>query len=499
MTRHRSEMATSILDRQAKWLDRYQPGLRVSEQGSVVAVGDGIAWITGLPSAAMDDVLAFSDGSQAMVFDLTEGLIGAVLLYDTEALTAGTTVQRTGRTLSVPVGDALLGRVIDPLGTPLDGEPPPAHTRWQAMETSSPPIVARDFVHEPLHTGIKIIDTMIPMGKGQRQLLIGDEGLGRSSIALDTVINQRGLDVYCVYVLIGQKRSTVVDTINTLREYSALDFTTVVVAEASSLPGLQHLAPFAGCAVAEFWMQQGRDVLVIYDDLSTHAKTYRELSLLLRRPPGREAYPGDIFSVHARLLERATCLNAAHGGGSMTALPIVETKLGEIAAYIPTNLISITDGQLYLDRSLFAGGFRPAIDIARSVSRIGGQAQHPCIKAEAGRMKLDYLQFLELEVFTRFGARLEASMEAAIHRGRLLREILKQDRLSPLPMAFQMAWLVAFNDDLFKATDPDAISTLLTVLEDRVRHTALSLDTPREEWSAAVAGWLPQSTRDAST
>jgi len=289
-------MATSKLERQAKWLDRYQPGLRVSEQGSVVAVGDGIAWITGLPSAAMDDVLALADGSRAMVFDLTEGLIGAVLLYDTEALTAGTTVQRTGQTLSVPVGDALLGRIIDPLGTPLDGEPAPAHTRWQAMETSSPPIVARDFVHEPLHTGIKIIDTMIPMGKGQRQLLIGDEGLGRSSIALDTVINQRGLDVYCVYVLIGQKRSTVVDTINTLREYSALDFTTVVVAEASSLPGLQHLAPFAGCAVAEFWMQQGRDVLVIYDDLSTHAKTYRELSLLLRRPPGREAYPGDMVA-----------------------------------------------------------------------------------------------------------------------------------------------------------------------------------------------------------
>ena len=484
-------MATNILDRQAKWLNRYQPGLRISEQGSVVAVGDGIAWINGLPSAAMDDVLAFSDGSQAMVFDLTEGLIGAVLLYDTEALTAGTTVQRIGRTLSVPVGDALLGRIIDPLGTPLDGEPPPAHTRWRAMELSSPPIVARDFVYEPLHTGIKIIDTMIPIGKGQRQLLIGDEGLGRSSIALDTVINQRGLDVYCVYVLIGQKRSTVVDTINTLREYSALDFTAVVVAEASSLSGLQHLAPFAGCAVAEFWMQQGRDVLVIYDDLSTHAKTYRELSLLLRRPPGREAYPGDIFSVHARLLERATCLNAAHGGGSMTALPIVETKLGEIAAYIPTNLISITDGQLYLDRSLFAGGFRPAIDIARSVSRIGGQAQHPRIKEEAGRMKLDYLQFLELEVFTRFGARLEASMEAAIHRGRLLREILKQDRLSPLPMTFQLAWLVAFNDGLFEATDPDAIPTLFAVLEDRVRHTALSLDTPREEWSAAVASWLP--------
>ena len=493
-----SDMTTSLLERQAKWLNRYQPGLRINEQGSLVSVGDGIAWITGLPSAAMDDILAFADGSRAMVFDLTEELIGAVLLHDTEALTAGTTVQRTGRTLSVPVGDALLGRIIDPLGTPLDGEPPPTYTRWQALESSSPPIVARDFVHEPLYTGIKIVDSMIPIGKGQRQLLIGDEGLGRSSIALDTVINQRGRDVFCVYVLIGQKRSTVVNTIDTLREYDALEYTTLVVAEATSLPGLQHLAPFAGCAVAEFWMQQGRDVLVIYDDLSTHAKIYRELSLLLRRPPGREAYPGDIFSVHARLLERATCLNAAHGGGSMTALPIVETKLGEIAAYIPTNLVSITDGQLYLDRSLFVSGFRPAIDIARSVSRIGGQAQHPRIKEEAGRMKLDYLQFLELEVFTRFGARLEASMEAAIHRGRLLREILKQNRLSPLPASFQMAWLVAFNDGLFESTDTDAISPLLSVIEGAVRHTTLSLDSPREAWSAAVANWVYHANREAS-
>jgi len=493
------DMATNILERQAKWLDRYSPELRINELGKVISVGDGITWISGLPSAAIDDVLAFEDGSQAMVFDLTEGLIGAVLLHDTAALTAGATVQHTGRSLSVPVGDNLLGRIIDPLGTPLDGKPPPVHTLWQALESSSPPIVARDFVNEPLHTGIKIVDTMIPIGKGQRQLIIGDEGLGRSSVALDTVLNQRGQDVNCVYVLIGQKRSTVVNTIDTLDDYGALDFTTVVVAEAGSLPGLQHLAPFAGCAVAEFWMQQGRDVLVIYDDLSTHAKTYRELSLLLRRPPGREAYPGDIFSVHARLLERATCLNPALGGGSMTALPIVETQLGEIAAYIPTNLISITDGQLYLDHSLFVGGFRPAIDIARSVSRIGGQAQHPRIKEEAGRMKLDYLQFLELEVFTRFGARLESSMEAAIHRGRLLREILKQNRLSPLPVAFQMAWLVAFNDGHFEETDPDTISALLATLEEPARLTTLNLDAPREEWSAAVANWLSLPTRDGPT
>jgi F-type H+-transporting ATPase subunit alpha len=491
-------LSSNPLERQAEWLEQYQLRLRIHEQGRVVSVGDGITWIAGLPSVAMDEILSFEDGSQAMVFDLTQGLIGAILLHDTEALTAGTTVQRTGRTLSIPVGDALLGRIINPLGTPLDGGPPPEHTRWQALESTSPPLMARDFVHKPLYTGNKIVDTMIPVGKGQRQLIIGDEGLGRSSLALDAVINQRGQKVYCVYVLIGQKRSTVVNTIDILREYDALEYTTVVVAEASSLPGQQHLAPFAGCAVAEFWMQQGHDVLVIYDDLSTHARTYRELSLLLHRPPGREAYPGDIFSVHARLLERATCLNAAHGGGSMTALPIVETQLGEIAAYIPTNLISITDGQIYLDHDLFAGGFRPAIDIARSVSRIGGQAQHPRIKAEAGRMKLDYLQSQELEVFTRFGARLEASMEAAIRRGRLLREILKQDRLAPLPVTFQLVWLIAFNDGLFETVEPDAMPDHLATLEAAAVHTSLDLDSPREEWSTAIANWLSAADRGAS-
>jgi len=479
-----------LLDRQAAWLEHYQPGLRITEQGSVVSVGDGIAWMSGLPSAAMDDVLSFEDGSRAMVFDLTEEMVGAVLLHQTGALTAGTTVHLTHRALSIPVGDGLLGRVINPLGMPLDSGPEPTPDAWRKLESHSPAIVARDFVHTPLYTGIKVIDTLIPIGKGQRQLLIGDEGLGRSSLALDTVINQRGKDVYCVYVLIGQKRSTVINTIDTLRSYGALEYTTVLVAEATALPGLQHLAPFAGCAVAEYWMQQGRDTLVVYDDLATHAKTYRELSLLLRRPPGREAYPGDIFSVHARLLERATCYNAAHGGGSMTALPIVETTLGEIAAYIPTNLISITDGQVYLDHNLFVGGFRPAIDISKSVSRIGGQAQHSRIKDEAGRMKLDYLQFLELEVFTRFGARLEASMEVAIRHGRVLREILKQDRLAPLSIEFQMAWLVAYNDGLFDDIEPADIRAHLTTLEKQVSRTGLTLDKAREQWSQAVAGWL---------
>jgi F-type H+-transporting ATPase subunit alpha len=482
--------AAGLLDKQAAWLEHYQPGLRITEQGSVVSVGDGITWITGLPSAAMEDILAFQDGSRAMVFDLTEEMVGAVLLHETEALTAGTTVHLTHRALSISVGDSLLGRVIDPLGTPLDSGPEPEPGAWRRLEARSPAIVARDLVHAPLYTGIKVIDTLIPLGKGQRQLLIGDEGLGRSSVALDSIINQRDKDVYCVYVLIGQKRSTVINTIETLRSYGALEYTTVLVAEASALPGLQHLAPFAGCAVAEYWMQQGRDTLVVYDDLATHAKTYRELSLLLRRPPGREAYPGDIFSVHARLLERATCYNAAHGGGSMTALPIVETKLGEIAAYIPTNLISITDGQVYLDHNLFVGGFRPAIDIAKSVSRIGGQAQHARITEEAGRMKLDYLQFLELEVFTRFGARLEAAMEVAIRRGRVLREILKQDRLTPLSIEFQMAWLVAYNDGLFDDTEPADIRVHLTTLENRVNRSGLTLDNPRAQWSKAASGWL---------
>ena len=480
----------SPLARQARWLQGYRFGLRAAEQGRVVSLGDGIAWIEGLPSAAMDDTLLLEDGSRAMVFDLTEELMGAVLLHQTDALTAGTVVHLESRSLSLPVGDGLLGRTVDPLGTPLDGGPPLAGAARQPLERRSPPIVAREFVHKPLYTGNKIIDTLIPIGKGQRQLLIGDEGLGRSSLAVDAVIHQKGKGVHCVYVLIGQKRSTVVSTLEQLRRFGALEHTTVVVAEASALPGLQHLAPFAGCAIAEYWMQRGRDTLVVFDDLSTHARTYRELSLLLRRPPGREAYPGDIFSVHARLLERATCLNAGHGGGSMTALPIVETQQGEIAAYIPTNLISITDGQIYLDRTLFAGGFRPAIDIAKSVSRIGGKAQHPRIKEEAGRMKLDYLQFLELEVFTRFGAKLEASMEAAIGRGQRLREILKQDRLAPLPIEFQLAWLVAFNDGLFDAMDIDAIPAALETLRTRVQDSSLVLDTEREQWSRAVADWL---------
>ncbi len=474
----------------AAWLAGYAPGLRVTEQGTVASVGDGIAWINGLPSAAMDEILVFGDGSRGIVFHLTQTLVGAILLAQTEHLTAGTPVHLTGELLALPVGDALLGRVIDPLGEPLDGRPAPLCPARMPLDAPSPPLAHRDFVEVPLLTGSKIIDTLVPIGRGQRQLIIGDEGLGRSSLALDAVLNQRDQEVRCVYVLIGQKRSAAVTTLEILREHDALDYTTVVVGEAASLPGLQYLAPFAGCAVAEYWMRRGVDTLVVYDDLSTHARTYRELSLLLRRPPGREAYPGDIFYLHSRLLERSTRLAPQHGGGSMTALPIVETQQGEIAAYIPTNLISITDGQIYLDQGLFAGGFRPAIDVARSVSRIGGKAQHPRIKEEAGRMKLDYLQFLELEVFTRFGARLEASMEQRIRRGRVLREILKQERLQPLPIEFQMAWMVAFNEGLFDPLDPAEVRAALQRLQGRVAEGGLRLDSERGQWVEQVDRWL---------
>jgi F-type H+-transporting ATPase subunit alpha len=484
--------ADSPLAAQAQWLSRYRYGLRLSEQGTVVSVGDGIAWVSGLPSARMDEIVQLDDGSSALVFHLARNRIGAILLRQTERLTAGTPAYLTGRRLSIGVGNGLLGRVIDPLGAPLDDGGQLAPATHRSLDVRSPPIIARDFVTQPLYTGNKIVDTLIPIGKGQRQLIIGDNGSGKSALAVDAVINQRGKNVYCVYVLIGQKRSAVVNTIAMLRRANALAYTTVVAAEATAMPGLKYLAPFAGCTVAEAWMAEGRDTLVVYDDLTTHARSYRELSLLLRRPPGREAYPGDIFYLHARLLERSTRLSAKQGGGSMTALPIIETEQGEIASYIPTNLISITDGQVYLDHDLLARGFLPAIDVTRSVSRIGGNAQHPNIKKEAGRMKLDYLQFLELEVFTRFGSRLEAGMEARIRRGQVLREMLKQDLLTPLPIEFQMAWLVAYNEGLFDNLELGRVKPRMELLQRQVERAGLSIDEGRDQWKSLVHAWLSE-------
>lgn len=481
----------SFLDAQQQRIENYKFQVRVSEQGQVVSVGDGIIWIKGLPTAAIDEVLITIDGCCiAMVFHLTESLVGAIMLLQTKKLKSGTPIYHLKRSLSIPVGDTLLGRVIDPLGHPLDGEESPQCDEQGLLDILSPPIVNRDFVNRPFYTGNKIIDNLIPIGKGQRELVIGDNGLGKSALVMDIIINQKDKNVRCVYVLIGQKRSTVSNAIQLLKEANALEYTTIVVAQATALPGLLYLAPFAGCAIAEHWMNNGFDTLIVYDDLSAHANSYRELSLLLRRPPGREAFPADIFYLHSRLLERSTCLSSEMGGGSMTALPIIETKEGEIATYIPTNLISITDGQIFFDEKLFSSGFLPAIDITKSVSRVGGKAQHPKIKREAGRMKLDYMQFLELEIFTRFGAKLDPKMQQQIQNGRILREILKQDRLSPLPIEFQQAWLIAYNDGLFNQLAIEDIPSVLKKIAQEVQKSSLSLANQREEWNNAVKDWL---------
>lgn len=468
-------------------LDGYRPTTRIMERGCVVAVGDGVAWIRCLPSAGLDDIITLEDGSRALVFHLGKELVGAILLQQSDRLTAGTGALLSGVRPSVPVGDSLLGRVVDPLGHPLDGLPPLRNCMRREIFGPSPSILARTFVNTPLYSGTTIVDTMVPIGKGQRQLIIGGSSTGKSSLALDAVINQKDSGILCVYVLIGQKRSKAVTIVETLRAAGALAHTTVVVAEAFELPGLKYLAPFAGCAIAEEWMHQGRDTLIVYDDLSLHAQTYREISLLLRRPPGREAYPGDVFYLHARLLERSTVLAASHGGGSMTALPIIEIQQGELAAYIPTNLISITDGQIYLDQELFAAGFLPAIDITRSVSRIGGKAQHQRIKEDVGRMKLDYLQFLELEVFTRFGARLETSVEARIKRGKVLRELLRQERRAPLPIEYQLAWLTAFNEGLLDEKLPEEIPELTKLLAAAVEGGRCTLESSRDAWRELAA------------
>ena len=479
-----------LLERLARRIDDYRFTLRLGEKGRVASVGDGIAWVYGLPSAAAQEILHFEDGSRGMVFELQKERLGVILLDPEATIASGSLVSHTGERLEIGIGDGLLGRVVDPLGKPLDGLPPAETEGFSPLEGTSPPIVARDFVSRPLYTGTKVVDTLIPIGRGQRQLIIGDLGSGKTSLALDTVVAQAGQGVKCVYVMIGQKRSEAALVIDLLRRLGALAYTTVVVGEATATPGMKYLAPFAGCAIAEGWMCRGEDTLVVYDDLSTHARAYRELSLLMHRPPGREAYPGDIFYLHARLLERSTRLSPEHGSGSLTAVPIVETEEGEIAAYIPTNLISITDGQIYLDRRLFAAGILPAVDVPLSVSRIGGKAQHPRIKEEAGRMKLDYLQFLELEVFTRFGTKLEAGAEAKIRRGRLLREILKQERLNPLHATFQLAWMIAFNAGLLDGLEPATLPAALQKILAGLEQDAQTLDMSRDEWLARLNDWL---------
>ena len=410
----------------------------VSEEGRVLSVGDGIVQVAGLRDAKLNELIDLGRESRGIVFDLHADKIGVVLLTGGESLKAGEGARKTDRIASIDAGEALLGRVVDALGKPIDGGPLPVGLTSCQIDRMAPPLVARDYVATPLYTGIKVIDAMLSIGRGQRELIIGDPSTGKTSLALDTVINQKNSDVISIYTSIGQKKARILQIIDQIRTYGAPDRTVIVAAEAADSLGLQYLVPYSATAIAEYFLDRGRDVLIVYDDLTKHADAYRSLSLLLKRPPGREAYPGDIFFIHSRLLERSARLHEKYGGGSLTALPIAETQQGRIASYIPTNLISITDGQIYLDSALFNKGIRPAVDVARSVSRIGGKAQAEAMRVVAERLKIDYSRFLEVEVFTRFGARVEEETAKLIRRGERMREMLKQPRFSPVPLEDQV-------------------------------------------------------------
>src|SRR5213080_434962 len=440
---------TSVLKRE---IQGFEQRLQVSEVGTVIEVGDGIARIYGLQNAMAGELLEFENDTMGQVFNLEEDSIGAVVFGDYLKIKEGDTVKATGRLLESPVGDAVIGRVVNPLGQPMDGGPPIPLTETRKMDIVAPGIAERQPVKEPLQTGIKAIDSMIPIGRGQRELIIGDRKTGKTAIAIDTILNQKGQGVKCFYVAIGQKESTVAGIVEVLRAQGAMEYTTVVVASAADPAPLQYIAPYAGCAMAEYFMWKGEATLCVYDDLTRQAAAYRQLSLLLRRPPGREAYPGDVFYLHSRLLERAVKLSDEKGGGSLTALPIIETQEGEVSAYIPTNVISITDGQIYLEPDLFYAGVRPAVNVGISVSRVGGNAQTKAMKKVAGKLRLDLAQYRELEAFAQFASDLDPGTKAQLARGERTVEILKQPQFEPWPMEEQVATIFAvgqgFMDDL---------------------------------------------------
>jgi F-type H+-transporting ATPase subunit alpha len=438
--------------------EAFTPKLSLREVGTVTSVATGIAKVSGLPGVGFEEVLMFPGDVLGIAFNVDENEIGVVLLGEYWHLHAGDEVQRTGRVMDVAVGDGLLGRVIDPLGRPLDGNGPVATGKRLPVERPAAPIMDRARVTVPLQTGLKVIDALIPIGRGQRELILGDRQTGKTAIAIDTILNQRDQDVLCVYCAIGQRASAVAKTVATLREKGAMEYTVLVVTEGDAPPGLAYIAPYAATSIAESFMEAGRDVLIVYDDLTNHARSYRELSLLLRRPPGREAFPGDIFYIHSRLLERATHLRKELGNGSLTALPIVETEAQDISAYIPTNLISITDGQIYLSPSLFELGVLPAVDVGKSVSRVGGQAQRAAYRAVAGALKLGYAQFEELETFSRFGARLDENTSKSIEHGRRIRACLKQPEFGPVPVPAQIAVLIALTAELFDRVPLDQMT-----------------------------------------
>src|SRR5271165_3612861 len=430
--------ASEITKALERYVEDYTPAVGTEQIGHIVEVGDGIARVSGLPGAAVNELLEFEDGTLGLALNLDEDTIGAVVLGDVDTLEEEQVIRATGRILSVPVGDALLGRVVNALGEPIDGKGPIRTDQTRRMEVQAPGIVGRQPVEEPLQTGIKAIDAMTPIGRGQRELIIGDRKTGKTTVAIDTILNQRGQGVKCIYVAVGQKNSSVAQTVSTLAAHNALDYTVVVVASAGDPAPYKYLAPYSGCAMGQHWMETGEDALVIYDDLSKQAEAYRQISLLLRRPPGREAYPGDVFYLHSRLLERAAKLSDERGGGSLTALPIIETKAGDISAYIPTNVISITDGQVFLEADLFYSGVRPAINVGNSVSRVGGAAQIKAMKSVAGTLKLDLAQFRELEAFATFGSELDKVSQAQLDRGYRLTELLKQPQNEPVPVEEQV-------------------------------------------------------------
>jgi len=449
----------------------FEREIDLKETGVIISIGDGIARIYGLENAMAGELLEFPYGIAGMVLNLEEDNIGAVVFGEDYKIKEGEIAKRTNRIAQVPVGEALIGRVVDALGNPIDGKGPIEAKEYRNIEQIAPGVVVRQPVKEPLQTGIKAIDAMIPIGRGQRELIIGDRGTGKTAIALDTIINQKGSNVFCIYVAIGQKRSSVARTVDLLTQYGAMEYTTVVAATASDAAPLQYIAPFAGCSMGEYFRDTGRHALVVYDDLSKHAVAYRQLSLLLRRPPGREAYPGDIFYLHSRLLERASKWDDAHGGGSLTALPIIETQSGDVSAYIPTNVISITDGQIYLEPELFYAGIRPAINVGISVSRVGGNAQIKAMKQVAGRLRLELAQYRELAAFAKFGSDLDKVTQALLARGSRLTEILKQGQYVPMPVEKQIALLFASANGYIDAYPESALkkyeNDMLNYMEEK--------------------------------
>ena len=450
----RPEEISSVIKEQIK---RYSTELEVSDVGTVIQVADGIARIHGLEKAMQGELLEFPGEVYGMVLNLEEDNVGAVLLGDSRNVNEGDTVKTTGRVVEVPVGDALTGRVVNALGQPIDGKGPIVTDKYRKSERVASGVITRKSVSVPLQTGIKAIDAMVPIGRGQRELIIGDRQTGKTAIAIDTIINQKGQGVHCIYVAIGQKASTVASIVKTLEEYGAMAYTTVVASTASELAPLQYIAPYSGCAIGEEWMENGGDVLVVYDDLSKHAAAYRTLSLLLKRAPGREAYPGDVFYLHSRLLERAARMSDEYGGGSLTALPIIETQAGDVSAYIPTNVISITDGQIYLETEMFNSGFRPAINAGLSVSRVGGSAQIKAIKKIAAPIRTELAQYRELASFSQFGSELDADTKEKLAQGERIREMLKQPQYKPMPVEYQVIIIYAVTKKYVIDIDVDRI------------------------------------------